>query len=674
MAKSVFTGDLSVEEASKWRALRDKDSASHTAAINTANVLGVEVATVLHTLKPNTQRGAMHVFNSFFQEGDFDSALAYCPVIFKSFPKLENSPQLTEKRIVAMNKTTPPRLVEAYNLAKKMFELDPSNGEAAGIYGKTLKCLAEKARVDRNPEQARSLMTERANVLLKGFEQSGEFYPGINAAYAFAALGDHKRAQEVAQWCSLSAQASIDTRDWWARVSAVESAVIANDPDMLKKSMSLLAQVENVQDWMRETTVQTLGSLDPAVYPLAKNVQQDIGTNKYLELKGTQPALHPMISKTYSYRNMGVNFSGGQHIEGNLKFGGQLPAHAVSSWDRNEFKKLLALPLDNWLDAGISTKVKNAIGVSSLNECSDPHKVLAALDVIIRNNYDTDGAQVRGYIGLNKDTGGLERLDSREHEVFDTYIKKTNAMWFGDNQRSADSRTSVALNFAMGIGDCRHHAASKQLLFDLWQEKQLATLIQKGLTSSSTGDSIAAVQLVGQYNDLANLRLRTADVEVSSYIAGDTPYVIPRSSKGEPLFSDKKRTVEEHTMNILVKTDSQGAVVDANLCDSFYQKEYQFGAGKLPVLNAFDVQATTISVEKNNSIQQIPVFIKPTVYAGERAKPQLDETGCEGLHMGVPTSTGSLDILQHRKQYGARAVLFDGAVTQNVEAELSFGL
>ena len=674
MNKSIFSGDLSVEEASKWRELRDKDSASHTAALNTANVLGVDVATVLHTLKPNTQRGAMHVFNSFFKEGDFDSALAYCPIIFTSFPQLEKSPQLTEKRIVAMNKTKPPRLMEAYSLAKQMFESDPSNGEAAGIYGKTLKLLADKALLEKNPEQARSLMKERANILLKGFEQSGEFYPGINAAYAFSALGEHKRAQEVAQWCSLSAQASIDTRDWWARVSAVESAVIANNPDMLKKSMGLLAQVEDVQDWMRATTVKNLSILDPAIYPLAKNVQQDIGSNKYLELKGTQPALHPMISKTYSYRNMGVNFSGGQHIEGNLKFGGQLPAHVVSTWDRNEFKKLLALPLDKWLDARISTKVKNSIGASSLNECSDPHKVLAALDVIIRNNYDTDGAQVRGYAGLQKDTGGLERLDSREHEVFDAYIKKTNAMWFGDNQRSADSRTSVALNFAMGIGDCRHHAASKQLLFDLWQEKQLATLIQKGLASSSTGNSSAADQLVWQYNDLANLRLRTADVEVSSYIAGDEPYVIPRSSKGDPLFSDKKRTVEEHTMNILVKTDSQGAVVSASLSDSFYQKEYQFGAGKLPVLNAFDVQATSISVDKNHSIQQVPVFIKPTVYAGERAKPQVDETGCEGLHMGVPTSKDSLDILLHRKQYGPRAVLFDSLVTQKSEAEWTFEL
>ena len=265
MNKSIFSGDLSVEEASKWRELRDKDSASHTAALNTANVLGVDVATVLHTLKPNTQRGAMHVFNSFFKEGDFDSALAYCPIIFTSFPQLEKSPQLTEKRIVAMNKTKPPRLMEAYSLAKQMFESDPSNGEAAGIYGKTLKLLADKALLEKNPEQARSLMKERANILLKGFEQSGEFYPGINAAYAFSALGEHKRAQEVAQWCSLSAQASIDTRDWWARVSAVESAVIANNPDMLKKSMGLLAQVEDVQDWMRATTVKNLSILDPAI-------------------------------------------------------------------------------------------------------------------------------------------------------------------------------------------------------------------------------------------------------------------------------------------------------------------------------------------------------------------------------------------------------------------------
>ena len=664
-----------VADAGAWRQLREIDYAAYESALKTADCLGADASFVLSTITPKTQRGAMQVFNSLFKAGDFDTALSYSAKMCKQFPNLDQSPQLMEKRIVCMNKVKPPNLIEANILAKRMFEADSSNGEAAGVYGKALKLLAEKARTQNDTTIANQLMTQRAAVLLKGFERSGEFYPGINAAYALAELGNHDKAGQVAKWSALSAQASIDTRDWWARISAVEAAVIANDKDLLKSAMIKLADVEHVEAWMLTTTIQTLQSLDRNIYPLAKEVGAKIQAQSYLEYKGTQPPLHPMISKTYSYRNMGVNFSGGQHIDGNFKFGGQLPSHAVSSWDRTQFKQLLQLPFEQWLAPAVATQIRNTTGFDSLAQCKDPHIVLSALDTIVRSNYDTDGKQIREQRGIKEAGEGLERLDSKEHKIFDDYVTRTNTLWFGDDQRAADSRTSVALNFAIGVGDCRHHAASKQLLFDLWQEQQLVNIIQTGLSALNKADTKISENAIQQYEALANLRLRTADVEVSSYIAGDKPYVVLRSDNGTPLFSNEKRTIEEHTLNILVKTDVLGNVEKADLADSFYQTEYPLGSGALPTQQGFDFSVAQIHVQDNDIKQSVPVHLKPTAYAGERSKPQIDETGCEGLYNGVPTAVSPLDILRLRQDRGARiAFINDTNPYTNKFEEIQFSL
>lgn len=668
-------------EGDSWREARERDASRLSewseAAASSSSPLG------LHAVPSSmeTSRGGFAVFDALFRRGEFDAALDFSAELSRSFPELADSPSLAEKRIVCMNKATPPRIEEAIAAAEALAAAAPHSGEAAGALGKAHRVRAAAAAAAGDPEQAALSQRQSMEAYLRGFLSSGEFYPGINAAYALESSGDFSQAQAVAKWTGKSALSVWDNHDYWSCASAMEAAVLSGDAEALDLASRKMVAHRESPDWMFDATINSLLGLSPDRFPLAGPALEAL-SSRLGSFEPDPAPRHPILEKTFSYRNMGSDFAGGEFISGNLAFGGQLPAHAVSRWDRRQFRQLLDAPLADWLPADVAAEASRLAGADRLSASKDPKAVLASLDAIIRNSFDTDGRASRESLlsGARADSDGLERLDSDEHKAFDASVRSLNESFLAGRPREADSRTNVALCFAMGIGDCRHHAQAKQMLFDLWQDHRLSEIAALGVQAALRNDQASEDILEREYDSLSRILLRTAHVEVFSQAQGQGLYDIERGASGLPLQGQEIRHIESHSMSFLVRVDAAGHPVSARLADSFYQKEYPFGDGELDLSSGkFDFSAGNIRLEApDGSLVSSEVRIAPSPFAGKCSKQSPDETGANPLFMGIEAQSSSvLSLMASRKDQNRiveRNILFAASPSLDLSDGVSLSL
>jgi hypothetical protein len=366
----------------------------------------------------------------------------------------------------------------------------------------------------------------------------------------------------------------------------------------------------------------------------------------------------PIFKKSFTYRGLTSNY-----IEGNFEFGGQLNSHCINRSDIEKFEELITTPLNRYanLDDAKLVAIRNKwlsqnpqaheedFNNLSLSQIDDVRLFMSIVDIKIRNAFGTE-------------KHNLEDLHSEGHKKFDdktqSLIKFAGMDNWEDRKEIKDSRTSLSAALALGLGDCRHHAQAKQLLFDVWQSYKINNILK---------EPISPEIMLEKAKKVFKYELRTFDVEVHAPVKMHkiyNPVLMERNGKLYHVLSDPKtittenkvivieakdHTIEDHTMNFLVERDDLGCFLEMEFADSFYQQHYEFGEGAASIMELPSPEGKQVSQiyaneleainPKTGKIVKLPITLIPTFYAGKRDK-YLPE-GNQQLVLGMPLSVNA---------------------------------
>lgn len=425
-----------------------------------------------------------------------------------------------------------------------------------------------------------------------------------------------KRCVELTQLAALK-EGGLQSNNL-AVVRAYLETLYLQQPSSDPKEIEL---AENVLYQMCQTESQTynvLGSLSDLVISSEKKDQfeqkmlqhlkelQETPATTQEKLKESRVRLNLLLEEweNYTYNIKGLNSN---VIDGNFRFGAQLPAQNINRYDRKFFNELLATP--------ISTLLKISDDSRTLNEIDDFDEFNRIVNTIIRENYHTD-------------EWGLERLDSDGHKQYDETIQGLIALGGITTPESRkelpDSRTNISTNFCLGLGDCRHQTQTKQILFDLWHGKKLDDIIKKIDQAHSDGDFAEVEKLKGEFANLNSKQLHTFDCEV--HLPVQIEGGVPVWHEGHMVLNESGTRVkaEEHTLNVQIDRDPQtSALQSVTLRDTFYQKTYPWEKMPIDSKRSILTEGTQAGVVKlynrsTGKLEEHPIHIKPTRYAGTR--------------------------------------------------------
>ena len=232
------------------------------------------------------------------------------------------------------------------------------------------------------------------------------------------------------------------------------------------------------------------------------------------------------------------------------------------------------------------------------------------IDILIRQRYGT---------------APLRMFYSSEHKDFDDFMKKFNGVL--NVEKQDDSRTNVMADFWLGKGDCRQHAYTKQLFFDIWKTDNINKILEKSYNSLEKNDDKTFNEETEKAKSLVNLQMFVFDSIVTAPIQMEKRY-LPKVDNEERkiLTADGSfNEVEDHTWNGLVKLNENGVIENFTKTDSFYQNEYKFGSGieanieDIPTKGFLGGELEVIN-SATNQAEKVEVKLIPTPYAGGREK------------------------------------------------------
>lgn len=628
----------------------------------------------------------------------------------------KNAPVVREFLAVSYNKTGRP--ADAIKVAEGLVEAGHANGEVYGALGKAYQLQRQAAdgladamdsgdasRLARAettyrsalnlPEgqslpnssalrnQAQSIVESSRSAYHKGFTNTFDFYPGINAAYGDLAAGDYASAVKTAELTHLAAlrDGGLQTTDYWRTSTMLESSIISGgDEASIKRALATLVSYKDVPEWQWRSTTEALNDrVKPAlekviaagdgqsaeqarqalhhIEDVTKTLEKRIADPSFRVISGPvafNDAANPMTrlvqEKSFSYR--GMSTWDAQMVNGNMRFGGAIADHMVTQRDRAEFAKLLDQPVDDLMRklGGNPAELPQAARGKTLNQIDDVNTFLETSQKITRANFSTE-------------TRGLEVIDGVSHHTqFDAPVEGINRLaGVPDNPgalRNFDSRTSLSAEFGKGLGDCRHHAQAQQLMFDEWQRGKMNQALFAAHNAQTAETRAAAI---GRFENLRNTELRTFDVEVYAPIKIEDAYKpirpdvgIEGRMAGETFIASKDMArVEDHTMNMLVRYDKTGNVESARFADAFYQNTYKWGNGEVDIVNVKNIDGSlALSAGKLEGVagangNAVDVLIKPTPYAGNRRALAHGDVGAV-WERGTPY--GQYDLVQAIEQ------------------------
>lgn len=583
-----------------------------------------QIATVLYELKNRgDDEGVVEVFEAGMPAG------------------LDKSAVLKEFYAVSLNKIG--RLDDSINVLEDLMTDDKARvGEVAGILGKVRK-LQSKEAIDE--QQKIEFMRQSVDTLQDGFYATYEFYPGINLVYnqiELAKLTDDpsliEKAFNDAELVMYSAKkaGAERTADFWTAATLLESSIFAGEvtPQMVQHCLEtsqhdweLGATIGNLKGVAETISAQLAsGKLDEAMTERLTNILNTINGNEgnagvLAVLEGKEP----ISAETHRTPNDAILNSGFMYgetttlIGGNIQFGGQLQAHTVNRFDVN-----------------VAHAVMEYYGIDAINTVEEFNEVV---DSILRKQFNT---------------AELEDLHSDYHKVYDTQIKNLlEALGINDDvdKSVVDSRTNVMVDFLLGKGDCRQHAHAKQLLFDSWKTFKLNNLIGVLKDAHGTPDTADDELARRQIQELLSKQMMVFDSVIESKIQMNGLYDPKHTGDGSYIESDEFEQVEDHTWNGIVTFDEAGHVASLEMADSFYQEEYGLG-GRGQIINETNsyteggMLVTEISaVDENGMVKQVPVRLKPTVYAGSRAERALTHADVGAAHLrGIDLGYGVPEV------------------------------
>lgn len=593
----------------------------------------------------------MSVYVAFRDEGSFEDMInLYHQVDNEDFKR---APMVREFLSVAYNKVGNPG--KAIAVASDLKNELKANGDVYGSMGKAyLMKYKEAKKKGATEEEQRNWLKLSAGAYEKGFMEYMEFYPGINAVYRQIDLGDIDKARKMAQivYLSCEKEGASETKDYWCATSKLEASCIAgvNEEQIEKSLQELMAY--NVPAWQFETTRDTLRGVNekinsPMISKIIERIDSKLKNKEAPSVENTNheqqvSIIDSLIRNSYSYRGLASNFEGSNTVNGNFKRGGQLPDHAVSRKDIALFTALLNEPFENLFPPGeCPIHLEHA---KKFNDIKDPREFLQTVDSFIRYHYGTE----------NFIHSGLHLEDNAEiqNSVYDGAVNTIIELSGKEKNASSDSKTNISALFALGVGDCRHHANVKQIMFDTWQEKQIDECLKKACTQLIAGDPHYE-QTIDQFYKLQNTELRTFDLNVEMPIEVNGIYDPKRSENGKYIRADHTNRLESHTLNMLLIKDRGGNLQDLVICDAFYQNQYDWKEHRV---NPEDIQVDesgkfrlpggVVKPEKVDSNEALPITLRPTSYAGRKDRMTKADTGDNISLLGI-----ELNNLRNPKEF-----------------------
>ncbi|MBR6411810.1 MAG: DUF4071 domain-containing protein, partial [Alphaproteobacteria bacterium] len=384
----------------------------------------------------------------------------------------KQAPMVREFLSVAYNKTNNPN--KAIEVASALIAEHKASGDVYGSIGKAYLMKFKEARKAGHPEaEQKKWMTLSAGAYERGFMEYMDFYPGINAVYRQIDLGNIDKAKKMAQivYFACDKEGASETKDYWCTTSKLEASCIAGaSEEQMEKSLQELMSYD-VPAWQFETTRDTLKSVNekiksPMISKIIKQIDLKLASGNVssasIEHDQRASVEESLIRNSYSYRGLASNFEGSNTVSGNFKFGGQLPDHAVSRKDIAFFTALLDEPLEHLFAPGKCPK--NLDPKRKFNDITDTGEFLQTVDAFIRYHYGTGNFI---HSGLH-----LEENAEIPNSVYDGAVDTIINLSGKEKNSSSDSKTNISALFALGLGDCRHHANVKQIMFDTWQGRQ----------------------------------------------------------------------------------------------------------------------------------------------------------------------------------------------------------
>ncbi len=584
------------------------------------------------------------IFNTFKQVGNFEKMISVYnqteSMIFKK------SPVIRELLAVALHKVG--SLDESEAMIQGLIQEGKGNGEVYAILGKIHKVKHDRLQAE-DPVQASIQMKESVDSLEKGFKNGFEFYPGINLVYNKITEGGNEKnvgkiekALKTAELVYISTQKAggMNSGDFWTLATLLESSLMTG-----RESVTALNKVidkANV-DWEINAPIENLERLknqldslgNPEFDSTTRNIENALTKlkEKLREIKDgvtTEKETNPQGLETKDNRtevtdyifNNGFNYGEiSSFVGGNIEYGGQLHAHVVNRWD-----------------IGVGREFLKKADLDSVTDFGEFNK---KIDALIRERYGT---------------APLEDLHSEEHKDFDNFMKSFNGALSVEKQD--DSRTNVMVDFWLGKGDCRQHAHTKQLFFDIWKTDNINKVLKESYDALESGDEQSFNNGLTKAKSLVNSQMFVFDSIVMAPIQMEQKYLPVEGENGKKLFTvdGAVNEVEDHTWNGLVELDDEGKVKSFTKTDSFYQNEYNFGGGVETNLDGvtkdgFSGGGYEVLDPVTNKMTTVEIKLVPTPYAGNRDKRMKSRTDDLGLPLlrgltveGFPASGNTMNV------------------------------
>ena len=547
-------------------------------------------------------------------------------------------------------------------------------------------------------------LAQARDVFEQGFAVTQSPALGMRAVRTNFYLGDNVRAKETAKIVYLAAlrDGAEESKDFYTVSTALQCACVAGESkDVIdhlcgRLALSLkyscqkdefernIAKIQNAglnPDGVRQIQSH-IAEWNENIQPEALNGGIVVWDEKMKDVRtfGDDPKLDALISHSYNYRGCGSDFGGASRVGGNMAFGGQLPDHTISRKDLELFTGLIEKTPE---ELGIDCEgIAGALPKRKLSDIKDPELFMRLADKFVRQTFTTDNF---AGTGLHMEDNALAKNKNGE-SVYDATVKAVirSCGKRMEKDDDTDTRTNISAIFALGMGDCRHHAQVKQILFDMYQRKQMNDQIEKMYDRVRRGERI---DLHGEdaqkFYDVLDTEIRTADVQVrvpvlmkqtpetewrevveydcrhwksfvktdenNKAVMKDMPYSPDLDENGLYKIdrTGKLHNLEDHTLCWMLKKDRKGNLKAFGLRDAFYQeKHYHWGKMDVDVDKIKTdekgnplIPAGFIPAGKTDKGEDIPVFQVPTRYnTGRRDTAEMRSIGTDVCLVGVQLS------------------------------------
>ncbi len=550
--------------------------------------------------------------------------------------------------------------------------------------------------------QAEQYYANSRFALEEGFSRTLESSVGIQAVHANILAGNKDKAHELAKVVYLATlrDGAEESNDYFCLSAALQVACISG---VGKKEIDHLCErLENIvsQPWELSDIQRDLerignefpsSALNFAQKRLKEVLDRRVVIENLIKVREADgkaslphnwdkrsftedPKLSAVIEKSYSYRGCGSAFRGANRISGNMAFGGQLPDHAVSRKDLRLFEGLVSMS-PNELGIELPPPLAHIAGVDMnkpLTDIRDPEAFIQVADRFIRQTFSTENF---ANSGLHMENNAFEKDPKTGESLYDTTVKsvlQAAGKVIGEKDKGIDSRTNISAIFALGLGDCRHHAQVKQIMFDTWQKKQMDDSLRAMSLRVLHGGRIEKHDKdIADFYSVFDTELRTADIQVMLPVkmqqkdGKDQLYKPEHTSDGKYVVdpSGKNHSLEEHTLCWLIRKNRSHKLVSFGIRDAFYQQLHYPWAKmdvspddiRLDKSGSPIIPAGVIPGNKTSTGKPVPVTQYPAVYnSGKRDSFIKDTTGRDinlvGLPMaGFKTSQDFLKMIKDRE-------------------------